>query len=299
MEISVERSCNMNAYRLYSCALLCPLAVFAWDCENEQAQWNRSDDFPADRAELLKFATGMRCSEWYDGTTNWMDDAVSVCDWDGICCAPIPGKGNRVTEIHVERNGLRGAFAASFAPTLTELRVLNVHLNNVTNFPPRVAVLTHLREAKFGRNPIHGTVPVGFASLHNLTKFNCNFCALSGQFPDVFGALPHLEESFWDGNNFTGTLPTSLGSLSSLTKLSFNLNSLTGSVPAGLCGLALMQDCRIGSDTDYGPYGLGSERQWVIKARGNLFACPVAACVANGVCNASTADPVVSPIRCH
>ena len=63
--------------------------------------------------------------------------------------------------------------------------------------------------------------------------------------------------------------------------------------------LRLMEDCRVGSDTDYAPYGLDSEWQWVIRAKGNVFSCPVPPCVANGVCNASVADPVASPIRCQ
>ena len=122
---------------------------------------------------------------------------------------------------------------------------------------------------------------------------------INATFPEVFGGMPVLEETFWDGNNFTGTLPQSLSSLSSLTKVSFNLNALTGPVPVGLCALKQLQDCRIGSDTDYAPYDLDSELQWVIKAQGNKFACPVAACLAHGVCNASTANPVASPIRCQ
>ena len=75
--------------------------------------------------------------------------------------------------------------------------------------------------------------------------------------------------------------------------------ALTGAVPASLCNLRLMEDCRVGSDTDYAPYGLDSEWQWVIRAKGNVFSCPVPPCVANGVCNASVADPVASPIRCQ
>ena len=280
------------------CLSIWPLIVRGWVCEGAQSHWLRAEDNPADRAELAKFAIGMQWAAWSDGNRNWMNDSLSICTWEGICCASIPGRGNRITEMHVERNGLQGAFAPSFAPTLRELRVLNVHLNNVSNFPPNVSALTHLREAKFGRNPIHGTVPAGFASLHNLTKWNCNFCALHGQFPDVFGGMADLEESFWDGNNFTGTLPRSLAALSSLTKLSFNLNALTGPVPNGLCDLKL-HDCRIGSDTDYAPYDLDSELQWVIKAKGNLFSCPVAACIAHGICNSSEADPVASPVRCQ
>jgi len=39
---------------------------------------------------------------------------------------------------------------------MSKLKVINVHGNEVTNFPPNVSALVDLREAKFGRNPICG-----------------------------------------------------------------------------------------------------------------------------------------------
>jgi polygalacturonase len=141
-------------------------------------------------------------------------------------------------------------------------------------------------------------VPLEFKELRNLTKFNCNFCCLSGTFPDVFKDKPFLEEIFWDGNNFTGTIPASVGSLSALTKVSFNLNSFRGgAVPEGLSELPLLHDCRIGADTDFAPYE--ADYPWLIQpVAGNTFACPIPSSIADGVCNSSDADPVPSPVFC-
>jgi hypothetical protein len=209
----------------------------------------------------------------------------------------------RVTEIHVERNGLRGRFPDNFTASFPLLRVLNVHLNNMTNFPPRVDLLAALEEAKFGRNPICGDATralAGFRNLSKLTKFNCNFCCLTGEFPgSVLRNKPRLTETFWDGNNLTGSIPQEVAGLRSLSKISFNLNSMSGDAPAGLCQLPLLQDCRIGSDVDYTPYDLDSEYRWLVKARGNLFACPVPDCIFHGVCNDPHASPVPSPVRCE
>ena len=74
----------------------------------------------------MKFATAMDLPNWTDGQKNWTDESLSICLWQGICCNYFEGKGNRVTEIHVERNGLRGSFPPTFI-NMDELLVVNVH----------------------------------------------------------------------------------------------------------------------------------------------------------------------------
>ena len=98
-----------------------------WSCEvQQQKKWERSSDHPADRAELIRFAEAMAVQSWTDGSRNWMNASLSVCEWDGICCEPEAGL-NRVTELHVERNGLSGAFPPTFTK-MAKLTVVNVHL---------------------------------------------------------------------------------------------------------------------------------------------------------------------------
>jgi len=126
-------------------------------------------------------------------------------------------------------------------------------------------------------------------------QFNCNFCALTGQFPDIFGDLPALNVSYWDGNGFTGTLPASLGHAKNLKRVSFNINNLTGPLPAGLCDVPAGQsggDCRIGSDTDLDAYE--ANYPWILPVIGNLYDCSagVAACFQKGgACNTSSMYP--------
>ena len=57
-------------------------------------------------------------------------------------------------------------------------------------------------------------------------------------------------------------------------------------------------DCRIGDDTDLGPYDVGG-MPWLLTPKGNVFACPVPACITSGVCNSAHASPVPSPVRCR
>ena len=57
---------------------------------------------------------------------------------------------------------------------------------------------------KLGRNPISGELPL-IKTFSKVIQFNCNFCALSGTFPDtIFDYMPSLQISYWDGNGFTG-----------------------------------------------------------------------------------------------
>ena len=100
-----------------------------WSCAFQRREWARADDDAGDRAALVAFAKATELSQWYSGTRNWLNESVSVCEWEGICCQPAAGgsdhdvditkvsSSSRVTEIHVERNGLRGAFPDEFAPS--------------------------------------------------------------------------------------------------------------------------------------------------------------------------------------
>lgn len=176
-----------------------------WSCEDPHRQWERSKDDRADRAEVIQFAKAMAVENWTDGNRLWLNESRSVCEWEGVCCEVGPDGWSRVTELHVERNGLNGSFPATFN-ALSRLKVLNVHLNNVTNFPPGVEALVHLEQAKFGRNPICGTVPEGFAKLVNLTKFNCNFCCRFARVPLPFSLTPSMCVFSWPADAFISSV---------------------------------------------------------------------------------------------
>ena len=278
-------------------------AAADWQCMGNHTamkSWHREMDYAIDREELVKLAHTMDFDNW-PSKRNWLSDSLSFCDWECICCE-FDGTHNRLTEIHLERNNLKGSFSESFTRAMTRIKVLNFHLNAITGFPPQMETYLSLEQVKFGRNPICGKLPLKYQSLTKLVKFNCNFCCLSGPFPDLFGNMTSLEETYWDGNNFTGSIPPSVGALKSLTKISFNLNSFTGTVPESLCHLPSLDDCRIGSDTKFKPYDDSPghpERKWLLKWNGNKYSCPVSSCILNGVCNSKTAGPVPSPVKCN
>lgn len=261
--------------------------------------WDKKKDHPDDAEAIKKLAKALNFGEWYnnDGWHEVVHDLESnknpscsgMCCLNHVCCTNNNmGNYNRVIALKLERNNLKGAFPDDFYK-LSELKELDVHLNKVTNFPKNLEQMPKLEQARFGRNPITGTVPAEWKNFGpQLTKLNCNFCALEGEFPDIFWNLPNLEEAYWNGNGFTGTLPPSLGNLSGLTKISLNLNSFTGDIPEALCKLHELHDCRIGGDTDFKPYDTSSgspEKTWLKSWKGNKFDnCP-SACVTDNICN--------------
>merc|ERR1711879_274438 len=150
-----------------------------------------------------------------------------------------------------------------------------------------------------------GTLPL-LKNLKKVVQFNCNFCALTGEFPDMFGYMPSLEVSYWDGNGFRGKLPASIGLATKLTRLSFNINNFSGPIPGGICEIPAGQkggDCRIGADIELGPYQ--AAYPWILPVRGNYYDCKsgVPTCVHAGAsCNTTSMYPLkaqnYSVVRC-
>ena len=79
-----------------------------WTCIDNQTAWDRTLDYNIDREELLILANTMDFPNW-STKRNWKNESVSFCDWAGLCCL-FDGEHNRLTEIHLERNNLKGTF---------------------------------------------------------------------------------------------------------------------------------------------------------------------------------------------
>jgi hypothetical protein len=173
-----------------------------------------------------------------------------------------------------------------------KLTQFSIHQNRVSgSFPSGFNNAGGLQVLKLDRNPINGTVPLFTGWGPSLQKFDCNFCALSGPFPDMnFKVLTGLYEMYWDGNAFT-SLPTGLGDLPKLGEVSFNINAIRGPFPSGLCSMKTITDCRVGDDTDCNANGYQGCYAWVQNVTGNLYNCPLPSGCA--VCNSST-----SPLAC-
>mmetsp|Transcript_3110 Transcript_3110/g.3474 ORF Transcript_3110/g.3474 Transcript_3110/m.3474 type:complete len:388 (-) Transcript_3110:261-1424(-) len=231
-------------------------------------------------------------------------DDYRGCKDSNLNMSPLPEELYSLTElqkIDIEYTCAAGPISRSIGglKNLVEVHFHGNFLNGT--IPLEMNECVELQEFKLGRNPLTGPFP-NVPKLHKLTKFNCNFCALTGPIPDIFGNFPDLVQTFWDGNGLTGTLPASLGRLTKLQRLSFNINNLSGEVPEELCNAPALTDCRIGADTNLTAYE--ANYPWIPVSHGNMYKCPLPKCATGtGVCNKLTkCHPVVnpcSPVKCE
>jgi len=217
--------------------------------------------------------------------------------------APLLGLA-KLRNVNMEYTCLGGTLAGMHG--MKAIESFQVHGNFISGtIPQEIDTLTNLVILKLGRNPITGTLPL-FKNLKKVVQFNCNFCALTGEFPDMFGHMPSLQITYWDGNGFHGKLPPSIGLATKLTRLSFNINNFTGTIPESICDIPAGQkggDCRIGADTELGPYQ--AFYPWLLPVHGNYYDCStgVPTCAHSGAsCNTTSMYPSkaqnYSVVRC-
>lgn len=110
-----------------------------------------AQDLAADTRALVAFR------DVFDPTgrkLNWTN-ATSTCAWNGIVCT-----NNRVYQIRLPGQGLRGTIPPSSLSLLTELRVISLHNNHLTGpFPGEIGNCTRLRALYLGVNNFYGPVP--------------------------------------------------------------------------------------------------------------------------------------------
>ena len=200
-----------------------------------------------------------------------------------------------IESIDMEYTCLGGYVSDLMGENWLNLKSLQIHGNYLRGTIPSNLDNCHdLEVLKLGRNPISGTIPV-YKNLKKLQKFNCNFCAITGEFPEEnLLNMPALQQLFWDGNALNGSLPSTINHLKNLTSMSFNINNLSGYINDSLCDNP-PSDCRIGSDTNYTAYQ-ANLYPWIIKVNGNKYKCPLPSCAAKigQIC-----DPSNSVVLCQ
>ena len=171
----------------------------------------------------------------------WLEGPVS--EWYGVTTT-----GTRVTDLHLQSNGLSGDIPASLGD-LTALETLWLESNSINSIPENIGDLISLKELWLGWNPIvsipesigdlinleqlHlglmelplGTLPESIGNLESLKWLALGDAGLDS-LPESFGNLTSVESCFLWGNNLT-ELPAGFGGMESLDYLSLNGNQLT------------------------------------------------------------------------
>lgn len=101
---------------------------------------------------------------------NWTN-TTSACTWNGVVCSR-----DRVTQLRLPGEGLRGTIPSASLSLLSELRVVSLRNNMLTGpFPGELGNCSHVHALYLGNNDFYGPVP-------NLTGFWPRLTHLSLQY---------------------------------------------------------------------------------------------------------------------
>ncbi|KNA03176.1 hypothetical protein SOVF_211670 isoform A [Spinacia oleracea] len=182
---------------------------------------------PSDLRVLNSFRKGLQNPQLLQWPAN--DDDPCGSKWKHIFCS-----GNRVTQIQVQRLGLKGTLPPDFNH-LSKLSNLGLQNNEFHGKLPTFSGLSDLEFAYLDFNnfdEIPSDFFQGLTSVRVLELDKNPLNATTGwSLPDDVGKLTQLVNFSLTSCNLVGTLPEFLGSLSSLTALRLSGNKLSGIIP--------------------------------------------------------------------
>lgn len=190
-------------------------------------------------------------------STNWVQQGVDVCQWEGVVCySPDTADSRRaghIQELNLKNNRLRNTLPS------TVFEIPYLESLNVEDNADLIVDLSRIGEAQFlkeldisntgvtsidgiggalnleilhltGLN-LNGPLPVELFSLTNLEYLYANDNSFSGSLPADIGRLTALRELYIGNSDLTGQLPSELGALNVLAVLALNNNAFGGTLP--------------------------------------------------------------------
>jgi len=205
-----------------------------------------SHDHQQECDALLVFFLALDGPNWRR-KQNWQEEA-DCCTWQGINCEPSM---NRVNQIQLSNNNLRGSLPRDFIKELDFLHTIVLAQNQISGELPDmpstslenfhvshnwlggelsadwIKSLPTLKSMSVEANRISGGLPYGYLSqLHTLDIANNSF---TGELPRDFGF--YLIDLRADNNKFSGSLPTEIEQSPRINRLDLHNNQFTGPLP--------------------------------------------------------------------
>ena len=188
-----------------------------------------------ERAALEAFYYATNGPEWTNNT-NWLSD-MPPGRWYGVTA----NAADRVVELRLNRNGLRGRLPAELAG-IRDLAVLDLTNNEMTGeIPSELADLTGLTWLALAHNELTGSIPPELGRLTDLVHLSLGGNQLVGDIPPELGNITELYWLSLSSNELTGTIPTEIWDFGELRHLALGHNQLTGQVPPEVANLGKLE----------------------------------------------------------
>jgi Leucine-rich repeat (LRR) protein len=183
--------------------------------------------------------------------SNWMDNTVDVCEWEGITCGEVyPSRHEQPrAEWKLFGNAEEGTtFSYPSKPTdsiwpplsaVTQIDVSNMDCQGT--IPENLIMLTDLRRLTIRDNHLKGTIPATFGQWSTLQFLDLSFNKLTGVPWQISQLGKTLEELWLNDNQLGGPIHFYLSAIRSMKKLiwlDLSQNQISGTIPTDLTCLA-------------------------------------------------------------
>jgi Leucine-rich repeat (LRR) protein len=187
----------------------------------------------------------------WDEKSNWLEDSISICQWQGVKCSA--GAGDTVEAIELGGNNLRGIPPTAIF-TLPNLKSLSFYSNPLTAFNfEGIENARKLNEIFLDATGISSVQ--GIEKAPNLKILNLRFNEFHGKFPTELTQLSRLQTLTMAYNSLTGSLLSSIERMTNLQTLLLSHNQLSGELqsvnfPSSIRRLDLSNNKLTGSISD-------------------------------------------------
>jgi len=219
--------------------------AFSWMVAEDPLSLDPSEPANAFRIQQrYALVTQFFASAGWANQEGWID-ADDECEWFGVTCEEQDlaefGTHQAVVRLEMERNNV-GVVTPDLA-LLSRLRVLNLSVNPLDDFPTAVLGLQELRELLLRSCVLRDDISsLDWSQLVNLEILDLSENLLIGSLNDSFYSMSNLRQGLiGTGNLLSGSISPQIGEMQNLESFDANSNQFSGLIPAEFAALPLLR----------------------------------------------------------
>ena len=196
-----------------------------------------------------------RIPKGLEGATNWLNESISICEWQGITCGDSQNQDEQIHALHHRidtkllqwhKHDWDGANDTTLTigeiPTHAVTKIILSGKNLEGTLPSELFMLTQLSYLDLHANLLHGPIPTQFGMLSSLVQLDVTNNLLVGSIPwQLYHLSKNLQELWVGSNRLEGSINHYLTHLSNLRFLDVSHNRMAGKIPAGVGTIASLR----------------------------------------------------------